>query len=83
MTGVPQEDPLDYIDMDDVIPHGDPTKWTYLGPKVGSGVPATSPTAEPGTTKHYELYKDVDGDEIVVHFFRHLDGTVSDVKVKP
>jgi len=79
---VPQEDPLDYIDMIDVLQHGDPSKWTFKALKAGSGVPATSPTASPGTTKHYDIYDDEFGDEIEVHYFRHADGTVGNVKVK-
>lgn len=83
MSQVPFEDPLDYIDMDDVLQHGDPAKWTSQGPKPGSPVPATSPNAPPGTMKHYDLYQDEFGDEIEVHYFRHSDGRVADVKVKP
>jgi hypothetical protein len=79
---IPQEDPLEYIDMDDVLQHGDPGGWTFLGPKPGSPVPANSPNAPPDTMKHYDLYADVFGDEIEVHYFRHADGTVADVKVK-
>jgi hypothetical protein len=68
--------------MDDVIQHGDPGKWTFLGPKPGSPVPATSPNAAPGTMKHYDVYRDGFGDEIEVHYFRRPDGSVEDVKVK-
>lgn len=82
MSGVSQDDPLDYIDMDDVLEHGDPSKWKFLGPKAGSGVPATSPLAVPGTTKHYDLYTDEFGDVIEVHYFRHPDRSVGDVKIK-
>jgi hypothetical protein len=45
------DDPLDFIDFADVIQHGDPSKWKYLGPKEGSPTAATSPLAEPGTVK--------------------------------
>lgn len=81
MTGISPTDPLDYIDIDDVLQHGDPGNWTYLGPKMGSGVLATSPDALPGTTKHYDIYRDEFGEHIEVHYFRNLDGTVGDVKV--
>jgi hypothetical protein len=77
------DDPLDYIDMDDVIQHGDPSRWASIGAKPGSPVPATSPNAPPDTMKHYDIFRDVFGDEIEVHYFRHADGSVSDVKVKP
>ena len=83
MSAVPQEDPLDYIDMDDVIQHGDPGKWAYRGAKAGSPVPASSRAAPPGTMKHYDIYRDEFGEEIEVHYFRHPDGSVGDVKVKP
>ena len=83
MNPLPPEEPLDYIDIDDVLQHGNPDDWTYLGPKPGSPVPAHSPNAQPGTMKHYDIYKDEFGDEIEVHYFRHPDGTVADVKVKP
>ena len=76
------EDPLDHIDFADVLVHGDPGKWTYIGPKSGSPTPATSPKARPGTVKHYDKYLDEFGDEIEVHFLRNADGTVDDVKVK-
>jgi hypothetical protein len=77
------EDPLEYIDFDEVIQHGDPGRWKLKGEKQGSGVPANSPNAPPGTLKIYEIYEDEFGDVIEVHYFRHPDGTVSDVKVKP
>jgi hypothetical protein len=76
------DEPLDFIDFDDVIDHGDPSKWRYLGPKRGSPTPATSVNALPGTMKHYDLYLDVHGDELELHYFRHPDGTVGDVKIK-
>ena len=39
--------------------------------------------AAPGTMKHYDRYEDEFGEEIEVHYFRHPDGSVGDVKVKP
>jgi hypothetical protein len=77
------DDPLGFIDFDDVLQYGDPGKWKYIGPKAGSGVPAHSALAQPGTTKHYDIYQDEFGNEIEVHYFRHPDGSVGDVKVKP
>ena len=82
MSSIPPDDPLDYIDMDDVLQHGDPGKWTFFGPKLGSPVPATSLNAPPGTMKHYDLYEDEFGVEIELHYFRHADGSVGDVKIK-
>ncbi len=76
------DDPLDFIDLRSVLAHGDPTKWKPIGPKPGSPTIAHSPDAEPGTMKHYELYEDELGDLIEVHYFRHPDGSVGDVKVK-
>ena len=76
------EDPLDYIDFDDIIQHGDPKKWSFIGAKPRSGVAATSSFAQPGTTKHYDTYRDEFGDQIEVHYFRHPDGSVGDVKIK-
>ena len=32
--------------------------------------------------KHYDLYEDQHADVIEVHYFRHPDGTVGNVKVK-
>jgi len=75
-------DPLDYIDFAEVILHGDPSNWKSKGPKAGSPTPATSPIAQPGTMKHYDIYEDEHGDEIEVHYFRYTDGSVGDVKVK-
>jgi hypothetical protein len=82
VSGVPPEDPLDYIDIAAVRKHGDPSNWTFRGPKPGSPVPATSPSAPPGTLKHYDLYENEFGDKIELHYFRHPDGTVADVKIK-
>jgi hypothetical protein len=70
-------------DFDEIIKHGDPGKWKYKGLKPGSSVPADSANAPTGTLKVYEIYGDEFGDEIEVHYFRHVDGTVADVKVKP
>ncbi len=77
------DDPLDYIDFVDIIQHGDPARWTFKGPKPGGPAPATSPVARPGTMKHYDQYQDEYGEEIEVHDFRHPDGSVGDVKIKP
>jgi hypothetical protein len=68
--------------MDDILVHGDPGRWISLGPKPGSPVPATSPNARPGTMKHYDLYRNEFGEVIELHYFRHEDGSVDDVKVK-
>ena len=76
------DDPLDFIDFDEILQHGDPGRWRRKGEKAGSGVVANSPHAPPGTLKIYEIYDDEFGDEIEVHYFRHPDGAVSDVKVK-
>jgi len=48
-----------------------------------AGFPAHSANAPPGTLKIYELYEDEFGDEIELHYFRHPDGTISNVKVTP
>jgi hypothetical protein len=77
------DDPLDFVDFADVLQHGDPGNWTPQGNKAGSGVPAHSPNAPPGTLKIYELYEDEFGEEIELHYFRHPDGSVSNVKVTP
>ena len=75
------DDPLDFIDLADVLNHGDPGRWVFKGNKAGSPTPANSPGAPPGTMKHYDLYEDEFGDSIEVHYFRHPDGSVGDVKV--
>ena len=77
------DDPLDFVDFADVLQHGDPTNWTFKAPKPGSGASAHSLHAPTGTLKIYEIYDDEFGREIELHCFRHLDGTVSDVKVTP
>jgi hypothetical protein len=82
VSGVSPEDPLDYIDIDDAMDHGDPGKWIFRGAKPGSPVPATSPNAPPGTMKHYDIYTDEFGEDIEVHYFRHRDGSVANVKIK-
>ncbi len=76
------DDPLDFIDFADVIQHGDPSNWRFKGPKFGSPTPATSPNAQPGAMKHYDIYQDEFGEEIEIHYFRHTDGSVGDVKIK-
>jgi hypothetical protein len=76
------DDPLDFIDPDEIFEHGNPNLWKFIRVKPGSGVPAHSANAPPGTLKIYEIYLDEFGDEIEVHYFRHLDSSVSDVKVK-
>jgi hypothetical protein len=76
------DDPLDFIDFADIIEHGDPNTWKFKGNKKGSPTPATSSGAAPGTMKHYDLYEDSFGDLIEVHYFRHPDGSVGDVKIK-
>lgn len=77
------DNPLDFVDFADVLQHGDPGMWKYKGRKAGSGTPAHSPLAPPGTIKVYEIYEDEFGKEIEVHYFRHPDGSVSGVKVTP
>jgi hypothetical protein len=77
------DDPLEEIDFDDIVKHGDPGRWKFKGDKPGSGLPATSPDAPPGTLKIYEIYENEFNVEIEVHYFRHPDGTVSGVKVEP
>lgn len=76
------DDPLDYVDFLDVIAHGSPDRWQFKGAKDGSPIPATSPSAQPGTMKHYDLYEDEHGSPIELHYFRYADGSVGDVKVK-
>jgi len=49
------EDPLESIDFDEVLQHGDPGRWQFKGPKPGSGMPATSANAPAGTVKTYEI----------------------------
>jgi hypothetical protein len=77
------ENPLDYVDFADVLQHGDPGKWKLLGEKPGTGAPAHSSKAPPGTIKVYEVYEDEFGTEIELHYFRHPDGSVSGAKVTP
>jgi hypothetical protein len=66
-----------------VLQHGDPGNWKFKGEKAGSPISATSPLAQPGMMKHYDIYEDEFGEEIELHYFRHPDGSVGDVKVKP
>jgi hypothetical protein len=77
------DDPLEFVDFADVLQHGDPGNWKFKGEKAGSPNSATSPLAQPGTMKHYDIYEDEFGEEIELHYFRHPDGSVGDVKVKP
>ncbi len=76
------DNPLDFVDFPDIIAHGNPDSWKYRGPKPGSPIPANSPNAQPGTMKHYDLYDDEYGNAIELHYFRHPDGSVGDVKIK-
>ena len=76
-------DPLDYVDFVDVIAHGSPDRWRFKRAKDGSPTPATSPIAPAGTMKHYDLYEDEYGSPIEVHYFRYMDGSIGNVKVKP
>ncbi len=32
------DNPLDFIDFDEVLQHGDPGTWKFLGAKTGSGL---------------------------------------------
>jgi hypothetical protein len=73
------EDPLDFIPFSDVLKHGDPNNWKFRGRQ---SVLATDDDAPPHTLKVYESYEDEYGDLIDVHYFRHSDGSVSNVKVK-
>lgn len=77
------DNPLDFVDFADVLQHGDPDNWTFKCEKPGSGVAAHSPLAPPGTLKIYEIFADEFGDEIELHYFRHQDGSVTNVKVTP
>ena len=76
------DDPLDFVDFADILQHGDPGKWKFKGHKAGSPAPATSPLARPGTMKNYEIYEGRVRRLIELHYFRHTDGSVGDVKVK-
>jgi hypothetical protein len=76
------DNPLDFVDFVDILQHGDPENWKFKGHKPGSPTPATSPLAEPGTMKNYEIYEDQFGELIELHYFRHPDGSVGDVKLK-
>ena len=72
------QDPLDYIPFSDILKHGDPANWKYHGRK---SVAAKTVNAPPLTLKVYEYYEDEFGDLMEIHYFRHSDGTVSNVKV--
>jgi hypothetical protein len=61
------DDPLDFVDFADVLQHGNPSRWKFLGKKSGSPIAATSPLAQPGTMKHYDLYEDEFGNQIELH----------------
>jgi len=37
------DDPLDFIDLADILTHGDPARWIFKGKKPGSPTPANSP----------------------------------------
>jgi hypothetical protein len=76
------DDPLDYVDFVEVLAHGSPAGWRFLGAKHGSPIPASSVNAPAGTMKHYDLYEDEFGSLIELHYFRYVDGSVGDVKVK-
>lgn len=67
------------MEPEHIFDHGDPDTWKYLGEKRGSGVPADSPVAPPGTLKIFEVWEDEFGALLEVHYFRHLDGSVSNV----
>ncbi len=62
------DDPLDFIDPDEIFEHGNPDRWKFIREKPGSGVPAHSPNAPPGTLKIYEIYQDAYGEVIEVHY---------------
>ena len=83
MNKAHQDDPLDFVDLKAILRYGSPDTWNYLGPKPGSFAPANSPKALPGTMKCYDIYEDESGEEFELHYFRHADGTVGDVKTKP
>lgn len=72
------DDPLEYLPFSDVLKHGDPSYWKFQGRKTA---PAKTPSAPPQTLKVYEYYEDSFGDAVEVHYFRHSDGSVSNVKV--
>ena len=42
------DDPLEFVDFANVVEHGDPSHWRFIGPKPGSPAPATSPSTNPG-----------------------------------
>ena len=71
------------MDLDDIKKFGDPSKWKPKGPKKGSGAPAHSPAAPPGTKKQYEVFEDEFGNEIEVHYFEDLTGGTSNITIVP
>jgi len=79
----PADDPLDFVHEDAIIEYGLPDSWIFVGPKAGSPAPANSPQAPPGTRKHYDLYRTIDGVIFELHYFRLPDGSVQRVEAKP
>ena len=75
------DDPLDYIDFADILQAWRSGKMEVQGTEAGK--PHTGHFAKrlQGTMKHYDQ-DDEFGDEIEVHYFRHPDGSVADVKIK-
>ncbi|MEZ6128304.1 MAG: Calx-beta domain-containing protein [Planctomycetaceae bacterium] len=69
------------MEPDDFEIHGDPDVWRYLGEKPGSGHLAETPAAPPGTRKIYEVWEDEFGFYLEIHYFRHLDGSISNVRL--
>lgn len=61
--------------------HGNLETWKYKGEKPTSGRQATD--KDPGTIKVYEIWKNAAGKEFELHYFKHLDGTLEDLKEKP
>ncbi len=77
------DDPLEFVHIVDVTQHGDPGKWARLGHKDGSPAIAKSKRAPPGSWKVMEEWEDECGSRFELHFFRHADGSVSNVKTVP
>jgi hypothetical protein len=73
----------EHLTIDEITQHGDPAKWTFLGEKGGSRVPATSGGASPGTVKVYEVWRNAYGKEVEVHYFETPEGQAQDVKLAP
>ncbi len=76
-----KQDPLEEVPFAEVLKHGDPNNWTFIGKKKGSSLPAKSTRAVPLTLKVYEIYEDEYGEIIELHYFRHSGGTVTNVTV--